>query len=578
MRLTTQLGSLFAGAAIAVLGAGCTSNYYRESADKEAYRAIRQKSGAVPNIDGNFTIEQTNLISFAALPLATEAPDFLAPDAQNEKGARMLSLEQALDIAIKHNRAYQSRKEGVYLTALDLTLARYRFTPIFSGGGSAGVGGGPEIREHVESVIDPITGVKKSVVTDEIVEESRVTAKGDIDVSWLIRDLGLITASFSTDFLRYLTGDPRTLTSSQVGATLVRPLLRNANFKAQLENLTQAERDLLYELRSFAQYRKTFSVQVASAYYAVLGNRDAVRNNHLNLLSSRKNAERTRELAREGRVTQSDLGRLEQQVLSAEGTWNNALRTYKQALDNFKLLQLGIPVDTHLVLDDRELGALAIQHPNINAEDAVTVGLAARLDYLNAKERHEDAVRKVDLAANFLKPQLDLVSSVNFRNPPNQHSGFPVPDGDHYSWSAGLDVDLPLDRKSERNIYRTALITEKQAARAQEQNADEIRLAVRESWRALDQAKRNYEISELGVQIAERRVEEQNLRAELGSAKAQDQVDAQNDLITSKNQRTQALVGHTIARLQFWSNMGILYIKDNGQWREMNDRDVQTNP
>src|SRR6185503_7436034 len=118
---------------------------------------------------------------------------------------------------------------------------------------------------------------------------------------------------------------PRTLTSSQVGATLVRPLLRNGNFKAQFENLTQAERDLLYELRGFAQYRKTFSVQVASAYYAVLGNRDAVRNNYLNLLSSRKNAERTRELAREGRVTQSDLGRLEQQVLTAETSWNNAL-------------------------------------------------------------------------------------------------------------------------------------------------------------------------------------------------------------------------------------------------------------
>ena len=42
----------------------------------------------------------------------------------------------------------------------------------------------------------------------------------------------------------------------------------------------------------FSQYRKTFSVQVASAYYAVLGNRDAVRNNYLNLESSRKNAER----------------------------------------------------------------------------------------------------------------------------------------------------------------------------------------------------------------------------------------------------------------------------------------------
>jgi outer membrane protein TolC len=77
------------------------------------------------------------------------------------------------------------------------------------------------------------------------------------------------------------------------------------------------------------------------------------------------------------------------------------------------------------------------------------------------------------------------------------------------------------------------------------------------------------------VKLAERRVEEQELLSEVGRAKAQDQVDAQNDLINSKNQRTQALVTHTIARLQFWNNMGILYIKDNGQWEDIQSAKAQ---
>ena len=64
-------------------------------------------------------------------------------------------------------------------------------------------------------------------------------------------------------------------------------------------------------------------------------------------------------------------------------------------------------------------------------------------------------------------------------------------------------------------------------------------------------------------------MEEQNLLAELGRAKAQDQVDAQNDLVSSKNQLTQALVAHTISRLVFWNNLGILFIKENGQWEEV---------
>jgi len=58
--------------------------------------------------------------------------------------------------------------------------------------------------------------------------------------------------------------------------------------------------------------------------------------------------------------------------------------------------------------------------------------------------------------------------------------------------------------------------------------------------------------------------------ADLGRGEALNQVDAQNALIDSKNQRTLALVTHTIARLQFWKNMGILYIKENGQWEELN--------
>jgi outer membrane protein TolC len=335
-----------------------------------------------------------------------------------------------------------------------------------------------------------------------------------------------------------------------------------------MENLTQSERNLLYALRDFVRFRKDFSVQIARAYYQVLGNRDAVRNGYLNLQSSRKNAERTRELSREGRVTQADLGRLEQQELTAESAWISAIRAYKQSLDDFKL-QLGLPIEANLVLDDKELDQLKIIHPEISVDDSIRVALATRLDYQNLREQYDDADRKIGVAADALKAQVDLMASAGMDSKEVSAARLALPDPNHYNWNAGLKLDLPLERKAERNAYRTALITREQARRAMDQREDEIRQQVRDSWRVLDQAKRSFEISEIGVKLAERRVEEQNLLAELGRAKAQDQVDAQNDLINSKNQRTQALVGHTIARLQFWVNMGILYIKDNGQWEEV---------
>lgn len=551
---------------LALALAGCTAAHYRKSADKDAYRAIRQKTPAVPNMDPNFSIEQTNQISLQHLPVTTNVLEFLGTDGEGERGARVLRLEDALDLAVKHSRAYQARKEQLYLAALSLMATRHQFTPLFAGRASGTFSGQTE--RTLTYQLDEVTGELKPVYSDNLVEQQQVSGSGSINAGWLIRDVGRLTTAFSASFLSFLGGGQRS--SSQLNAQFVRPLVRDAGFKQQMEALTQAERSLLYDLRDFTRYRRDFSVQTATAYYSVIGIRDSVRNNFVNLQSSRKNAERTRALAEEGRVTQSDLGRLAQQELSAEGAWINSIRNYKQALDNFKL-QLGLTVDTSLVLDDSELEVLQIRHPELAAEDSIQVALTARLDYLNSKEQLEDADRRLKVAANLLKPRVDFTSSVSLRSDPEKASGVQLPELDRYSYSAGLEIDPGLDKTSDRNAYRSALISRDRAARGVEQQEDEIKLQVRDSWRSLDQAKRNFEISEIGVKLAERRVEEQTLLAELGRAKAQDQVDAQNDLLSSKNQRTQALVAHTIARLQFWNNMGILYIKDRGQWEEIKD-------
>ena len=561
-RVAGELIGWVAWLGCAICLCGCTAKHYRRSADKEAYAAIAQKAPLVTNMEPRFTIEHTNALVLDGLPQVTVTNDFLGETAAAELGARVFSLQEALKIAVQHSRVYQNSREQLYLTALGLTLSRHQFTPIFSAGGS----GTYAVQTAQTYALDPLTGQVEPVLSDNLAEQQSIHAAGNAGVSWLVRDVGKLSAAFTTDFLRFLAGSPSTLTSSQIGATLSRPLLRNAGYKADIENLTQAERDLLYQLRDFVRFRKDFSVQVASAYYSVLGNRDAVRNSFLNFQGSRRAGDRTRALAAEGRTTQSDLGRIEQQELSAENAWIGAIRVYQRALDDFKI-QLGIPVETKLVLDDRELQELRIRHPDIKVDEAIQVALTARLDYQNVRDQLTDSGRKVVLAADQFKPQLDVTATAGFASP-QQDRGFALPDPNRYNWNAGMNLDLPLERTVERNNYRAALIAQQRSARAVDQQRDEIELQVRDSWRTLEQARRAYQISEIGVKLAERRVEEQELLADLGRAKALDQVDAQNSLLSSKDQLTQALVAHTVARLQFWDNMGILYIKDNGQWQE----------
>lgn len=550
-----------------LLVCGCTRMHYRKSADREVAAIIADKTPEVPNMDRRFTIEETNAVSFDQLRVATNSVEFLGAEGEIEVGAHVLSLEEALDIGVKHSRTYQNRKEQLYLSALSLTFARNQFTPIFTGRAQAAY---QTTTEEVRVVVDAITGQPRVLAAEDalLVEQHRVTEQNQIGASLLLATGARISAAFTTDFLRYVSGDPRAFTSSQLGATVVQPLWRGRGYRVTMENLTQSERNMLYALREFTRYRKDFSVQVATAFYNVLQNRDTVLNNWLGLQSFRKSAERSRSFVQEGRTKLSELGRLEQEELASEAAWINAVRAYKQSLDTFKIL-IGLPIVENIVLDTGDLDSLRILHPAIKVEDAIALALTMRLDYLTAKDSRDDAVRKVDVAADALKAQVDLVASGGVSSGPGLGRGFVLPDFERYRWDAGLNVDLPFERTAQRNSYRTALITSKQAEREMVNLEDNIRLQVREGWRALDQAKRNYEISELRVKLSERRVEEQDLLSELGRGVAKDQVDAQNDLVNAKNLRTQALVAHTIFRLQFWNVLGILYIKENGKWEEV---------
>ena len=568
-------GSLTAAFLLSLL-AGCSAAKYRRSADKEAYRLISEKSRKVENAESRFTIEQTNRWDLDRLPLRVGTVDFLGDFGRTEDAAHVVSLKDALALATMKSRVFQSRREQLYLSSLSLSLARHQWTPIF--GASASTRYDVNTETALQLIPDPNNpNQPKAVLSDTLVERHKFNEDSRINSGWLIRDVGRISAAFSTDFLRFLTGDPRSLSRSQVGATFTRPLLRNASFKQQIENLTQAERDLLYDVREFTRFRKEFSVQIATIFYSVLGARDTARNSYQNLVSSQKNAERTRALAAEGRIAQAELGRLEQQQLSVESTWINAVRNYRQALDEFKI-QLGVSVDAQIALDDAELEALKIQHPHIDLNDAVSVALAARLDFQNTRDQFADAARKVGVSKNALNAQLDLIANASLNSGPDSPKGLPLPNPSRYSWNAGLDVDLPLDRKFERNNYRASLIAVDRASRDLSLKQDQIKQQIRDSHRSLEQARRNHEIAEGAVKLAERRVEEQNLLAQVGRSKAQDQVDAQNALNEAKNQLTQALVGHTVSRLQFWSNMGILYIKEQGDWEERDPASVMNNP
>ena len=532
--------------------ASCSPQLYQSRADREAYTILFEKSTGVENVEPE------------ELPLATPpAPDlskllprpksdeFLGEFATYEVGAKVLNLDEALDNGIHHSREYQSAKENLYLSALDLTLARHRLAPIFHAGGSG-------TRATDSRTFKLEEGMTEIVATNTF---SRTQSAG---FNWLFKTGARLSTDFTGDFLRIMTGN-QSVNESDLAVSLVQPLLQGGGTAVTLEALTQEERNVLYDLRDFADFRRSFIVDLVSDYYGVLRARDLVKNNFVAYEGFVKNVKREEALAEEDRRTQNQLGRLRQAKLQSESRWIDAIRLYLARLDEFKIT-LGIPVDSKIVLDDRELQKLTIDEPGITREETVEIALVTRPDLATASDLVVDAERRIKVAQNGLLPKLDVALDYNATSEPADTT--PAIKWERRRWAGSLDLDLPLDRKAERNIYRATLIEVERAKRAEELARDRARLELYDSWRALEQERLSFDIAEQGVALAARRLEEQLLLGELGRGEARDLVDAQEDLVDAQNQRTATLIDHTLARLRLWRDMGILYVKPDGSWAE----------
>jgi len=541
----------------------CTTAYYQRSADNETYRAIEGKTARVPGMTRDVDIQpaaSVATVDLSRFPRNQDVFAFLDAQAESELGAHIISLNDALELAFLYSREYQTRKESLYLEALALTFDRYRYTPTFSFTASGDYQW--DAADQFVADMEQLTGMQR-VNTSESID-----AGTTLGSRWLLKGGGALALSLTSNFTRFLTGDVSETGGSALFASFVQPLIRDFGPRIETEALMQAERDLLYQLRDFTRFRKAFAVRIASQYYSVLLNREIARNNYSGLLAVNLNLEREQAFQAEGLRTLLQVGRLEQQSLRQDLRWTNSITRYKRSLDNFKIL-IGLFADTTIILDDNELVLIeetGMTDPDIDLDQAVDLALQTRLDLYTELDRVQDSARKIRLAANELRPALDFNFDVLV--PGTDEDNLGELDFENAVYTAGLGLDLPLDTKFDRNALRRTLISYDATTRSYLAAVDQAKLDIRDAWRRMDQALRSYDINLTSVQINERRVEEAQLRAELGLGDIQDTVDSQNDLIEARTELVSTIVEHNIAKLEFWRDIGLLYVDDSGQWEE----------
>lgn len=520
-----------------VLMVGCGTSHYRRTSDKEVYRIIQDFEKIALGKTNEFTINT---------PYSSRDPQEIPPMEviEDRTGTNVIQLDmrQSLEWAVRESRTYQTRKETLYLTALSLTLTRFNFKSQFFG-----------------SVDGTLT---RDTTRDGAAD---ITQNNRLGLSQAFLTGGSIGLTLINDLLRYYTGDPTRSALSAVSINLTQPILRGAGRKIVGENLKQAERDVIYAIRDYSYFQNTFAVDIIQSYFSLLQLKDIVRNNFDNYLSRSNAVTRAAERA-EFMDKPTDLLIAQQSALNAKNQYLQSVINYQNTLDRFKVT-LNIPVGSQLVLDDSSLQELRETPPapvDLTASEGFAIAVSNLPPLLNDIDRYEDSKRKIYVAANALKPGFNLF--VNGRLDSEAGGNYTDFNANDITWNGGFQLDLPLNRKRERNTYRTTLITFERQLRALSLSLDTARQNIAQGLRTLDQLRQSILIQQMGVEIAKKRVQEQQTRIEAGLTTQQIFIDAQDSLIDSQNQLTTVLVRYLNAKLQLYLDLGVLVTDQDRFW------------
>ena len=523
------------------------------------------------------------------LPGREGADAAFAPAGTN---ALEIGLQDAVRIAAANSPDFRSAKESLFASALALDLASREFHTTLLGalsaaasstpGGGGEEGGSSREGSHGETAT---AGAKRTFAN------------------------GVSTdASLAFNLAGMLTGERRTAWGAVADLSVSIPLLRGSGSLVRRESLTQAERDLVYAVRDFEQRKRALVVDVARAYLSLLLALRTRQNEDENLRRVVLSTRRSRRMADASRMSKAAFDQSYQSELAARAGWIAACQGYEGALDSFKA-KIGLPPDARIRPRESDLeglralvagflasaedgdgagaaegGADALPAPDsVDAgalkeatDRALAVAFERRTDVLSARDRVEDAQRHLVVAEDALRSEVTLGGAARVGEAATpamgaegrDHGEFRMQDG---TATGTLKVDLALERTAERNAYRNALIALEGAVRDWQRAEDGLKAMVREDMRALSQTREQLRIQSRAVELAARRVRNQDLLLEAGRADMTDLLDAQAALLAAQNSLDRAITDHRVQELSLRRDIGALDATVDGAWTESDD-------
>ena len=301
-----------------------------------------------------------------------------------------VNMAQALTLSLINARVYQYQLEDLYLAALPVTLQRFSFTPQFIAGLSPvtptiGPSTSPTaVGAGLAPAINPANAFSYRTRATGLGQQSLLNMGAVAAVGKSFDNGAKILAGVASQLVFNFTGvNPRQPTvQSFIPIQAVVPFLRGGGRAVTLEGLTQAERNLLYQIRYFAKFRQEFLITTltggstpnfttgvvtpgfsipdsgnldpTTGYLNVVEDIAIVENNQRNVQTYEQFFRVYTELIKgeSSGLTQLQLDQLDANLQSARITLLQTRNQFRSDLDALKV-QLGMPPDTPMMVDRR---------------------------------------------------------------------------------------------------------------------------------------------------------------------------------------------------------------------------------
>lgn len=219
------------------------------------------------------------------------------------------------------------------------------------------------------------------------------------------------------------------------------------------------------------------------------------------------------------------------------------------------------------------LEAVVLAPIEVDPASAVETARINRLDWMNARARLVDTWRLIDVDANALESDLNVIFEGDFRTDSDNPVDFRTATG---RLRAGIEFDTPITRLAERNNYRETLIEYQRARRDYMRFEDEIKRSLRNTLRIVELSQLNVELRRWSVRIAIEQVRQARLQldkppqpgreARFGSSRTRDLVEALNDLLNAQNDFLNLWVSYEALRMVLDFEMGTFQLDERGIW------------